>query len=137
MRFAQEMIPHHRQAITMANTAPRHDASPDVRALAEKIEKEQTSEVSTMSDWLTSWGEKVPPEQSGMGPGSPSGIPGMMTAQQMDELRGTRGTSFGKKFLTMMIEPGHPVLTCGSLRKVTYFVTRLPRCDGPGCHSLV
>lgn len=88
----------------MANMAPRHDASPDVQALAGKIKQEQTSQIDSMTHWLTSWGERVPPEQSGMAPGSPTGMPGMMTEQKMDELRDTRGTSFGKMFLTMMIE---------------------------------
>ncbi|MFE6691026.1 DUF305 domain-containing protein [Streptomyces sp. NPDC057743] len=104
VRFAQEMTPHHRQAVVMADMAPRHGASSEVKALAEKIKQEQTPEIDTMSNWLTSWGERVPPEQSGMGPGSPSGMPGMMGERQMDELRNTRGTSFDKMFLTMMIE---------------------------------
>ncbi|MDT0468632.1 DUF305 domain-containing protein [Streptomyces gibsoniae] len=104
VRFAQEMAAHHRQAVVMANMASQHGASPDVKALAERIKQEQTSQVDTMAHWLTSWGERVPPEQSGLGPGSPGGMPGMMTEQKMDELRDTRGTSFDEMFLTMMIE---------------------------------
>ncbi|MGI5133226.1 DUF305 domain-containing protein [Streptomyces sp. CA-106110] len=117
VRFTQEMITHHHQAIVMANMAPQHGASPDVKALAEKIKKEQTSQVDTMAHWLTSWGERVPPEQSGLGPGSPSGMPGMMTEQKMDELRDTRSTSFDKMFLTMMIEHHQGAVEMASTEK--------------------
>ncbi|QRX93469.1 DUF305 domain-containing protein [Streptomyces noursei] len=101
--FAQGMIPHHRQAVVMANMAEQHASSGEVKSLAEKIRKAQQPEIDTMAGWLKAWGEQVPPGQSGTGPGSPTGMPGMMSDQQMDALRDTTGAAFDKMFLTMMI----------------------------------
>ncbi|MFI7356419.1 DUF305 domain-containing protein [Streptomyces avidinii] len=104
--FAQGMIPHHRQAILMSDMVAAHGASPDVKALAEKIKKAQTPEIETMSGWLNAWGEKVPTGVSmdGMGHGDDSGMPGMMDDQDMDRLGNARGNAFDTMFLTMMIE---------------------------------
>ncbi|MEU1821256.1 DUF305 domain-containing protein [Streptomyces abikoensis] len=102
--FAQGMIPHHRQAIVMSDMVQAHSSSGEVKALAERIKKAQAPEIETMTAWLRAWGEPVPPGMSGMGHGSPTGMPGMMNDQQMDGLRGMRGTAFDKMFLTMMIE---------------------------------
>jgi uncharacterized protein (DUF305 family) len=55
--FAQDMIPHHRQAIAMAGLAAARASSPEVKALATRIEKAQDPEIITMTGWLASWGE--------------------------------------------------------------------------------
>ncbi|MFI1942562.1 DUF305 domain-containing protein [Streptomyces virginiae] len=104
--FAQGMIPHHRQAILMSDMVAAHGASPDVRALAEKIKKAQAPEIETMTGWLKTWGEKVPTGVSmdGMGHGDDSGMPGMMDDQDMDRLGKARGNAFDTMFLTMMID---------------------------------
>ncbi|MEU1673088.1 DUF305 domain-containing protein [Streptomyces roseifaciens] len=101
--FAQGMVPHHRQAIVMSEMAENHASSGDVKALAEKIKKAQAPEIDTMTAWLNAWGEPVPRGLSGTGHGSPTGMPGMMTDRQMDDLRGTTGSPFDRMFLTMMI----------------------------------
>ncbi|MFI1111515.1 DUF305 domain-containing protein [Streptomyces physcomitrii] len=59
--FAQQMIPHHRQALEMSRLAATRAASPQVKRLAERIEKGQDPEIRTMSGWLRSWDEPVPP----------------------------------------------------------------------------
>lgn len=104
--FAQGMIPHHRQAILMSDMVAAHGASPDVRALAEKIKKAQAPEIEIMTGWLKAWGEKVPTGVSmdGMGHGDDSGMPGMMDDQDMDRLGKARGNAFDTMFLTMMID---------------------------------
>ncbi|MDK9495952.1 DUF305 domain-containing protein [Streptomyces katrae] len=104
--FAQGMIPHHRQAILMSDMVAAHGASPDVRALAEKIKKAQAPEIETMTGWLKAWGEKVPTgvSMNGMGHGDDSGMPGMMDDQDMDRLGNARGNAFDTMFLTMMID---------------------------------
>lgn len=100
--FAGNMISHHRQALRMASIAPERDASPEVTALAAKIEAAQQPEIETMSGWLQAWGKEVPGE--GMDHGAGPAMPGMMTAEQMDELNGETGAQFDKLFLEMMIE---------------------------------
>lgn len=108
--FAQQMIPHHRQAVAMAAMAATHGASPDVKALAEKIEKAQEPEIQTMSGWLKAWGAKVPdamegmPAMSGTDHGDHASMPGMMGREDMDRLDGATGKDFDSMFLTMMIE---------------------------------
>ncbi|WP_405942563.1 DUF305 domain-containing protein [Streptomyces sp. NBC_00207] len=104
--FAQGMIPHHRQAILMSDMVAAHGASPDVKALAEKIKKAQAPEIETMTGWLNAWGEKVPTGvgMDGTGHGDDPGMPGMMDDQDMDRLGNARGNAFDTMFLTMMID---------------------------------
>ncbi|MEV0414927.1 DUF305 domain-containing protein [Streptomyces sp. NPDC050448] len=110
--FAQGMIPHHRQAIVMADMAEQHASSSDVKALAQKIKKAQTPEIETMTTWLKSWGEAVPQGMGGMGHGNASATPGMdmgmgmgmMSDHDMDQLKGATGNAFDTMFLTMMIK---------------------------------
>ncbi len=100
--FATEMIPHHGQAITMAKLAPSRASSPQVKALAARIEKAQDPEIKTMAGWLRTWGEKVPPPDRGGMAGHES-KPGMMSAAEMAELTNAKGAAFDRMFLIMMI----------------------------------
>ncbi|HEY5833425.1 DUF305 domain-containing protein [Streptomyces sp.] len=109
--FARDMIPHHRQAVAMADLAPTRAASQDVKALAAKIKQAQDPEIATMSGWLAGWGEKVPsPDASGMKgmegmDHSGHSMPGMMSEADMGTLEKLSGTAFDTAFLEMMI--GH------------------------------
>ncbi|MFF4041316.1 DUF305 domain-containing protein [Streptomyces sp. NPDC001816] len=108
--FAQSMIPHHQQALEMAQLAAGRASSAQVKDLASRIEKAQDPEIQTMSGWLKSWGEDVPMSHGSMGsmPGmdhsSHSGMPGMMDTKDMGELKKMSGEDFDAMFLTMMIE---------------------------------
>jgi len=115
--FAQGMIPHHQQAIEMADLAPTRASSPDVKALAQKIREAQAPEITTMTGWLTSWGEPTTaPSASGgmdMDHGDMSSMPmampsastgGMMSEADMAMLRNASGRDFDRMFLTMMIQ---------------------------------
>ncbi|MFD0373807.1 DUF305 domain-containing protein [Streptomyces sp. NPDC127112] len=105
--FAQEMIPHHRQAILMSDMVAAHGASAQVKALAEKIRKAQGPEIETMSGWLKAWGEKVPAGigMDAMGHGDDdSGMPGMMDDRDLNRLGHARGNALDTMFLTMMIK---------------------------------
>lgn len=97
--FAQMMIPHHRQAVRMADLADGK-AGPKVAALAAAIKKAQRPEITEMSGWLKSWGE--PATDHGMG-GMDQGD-GMMSDADMKKLGGMSGAEFDHMFLTMMIE---------------------------------
>lgn len=100
--FATEMIPHHRQATEMAALAASRTDNTEVLDLADRIEAAQDPEINTMSSWLESWGEKVPEEMSGMN--DMSSMPGMMSDDQMSNLRDSSGEAFDRLFLTMMVE---------------------------------
>ena len=100
--FAQDMIPHHRQATEMANMAESRTKQPEVLDLASEIIEAQQPEIDQMSDWLESWGEEVPEEMSGMD--HSGGMPGMMSAEDMAALEKSSGDDFDQMFLTMMIK---------------------------------
>ncbi|MEU3253229.1 DUF305 domain-containing protein [Streptomyces sp. NPDC006997] len=105
--FAQDMIPHHQQAIQMSEMAASQASSAEVKDLAARIEKAQDPEIETMSGWLESWGEDAPSSMPGMDHGGHSGspdMPGMMDAEDMDELMEAPGKGFDTMFLTMMVE---------------------------------
>jgi uncharacterized protein (DUF305 family) len=108
VRFAQMMIPHHRQAVEMAEIAVERAENPEVKALAEQIRAAQDPEIVTMTSFLEAWGAEVPAEgdMAGMDHSAMPGMPdtdGMMTPEQMDEMRGATGAEFDRMFLEMMI----------------------------------
>ncbi|WP_329191618.1 DUF305 domain-containing protein [Streptomyces sp. NBC_01435] len=112
VEFAQQMIPHHQQAIEMAKLADGRAADPGIKKLATAIEKAQDPEINTMRSWLTSWGKPLPAASSSMGdmPGMDhgsdgSGMPGMMSDKDMSDLEAAKGKDFDRKFAQLMI--GH------------------------------
>jgi len=105
--FAQEMIPHHRQAVEMAALAEGRSQDPDVRGLAEDVEAAQAPEITTMTEWLEAWGEDVPTDsmdRSDMGHGSSEAMPGMMSAEGIAELEQAEGVAVDRLFLELMVE---------------------------------
>ena len=65
--FAQDMIPHHAQAVAMADMALDTSTNDDVLQLAEQIRAAQSPEIEQMTTWLTDWDQSVPDAESGMG----------------------------------------------------------------------
>lgn len=105
--FATGMIPHHGQAIEMADMALASAQSGEVKTLAQQIKDAQDPEIQTMSSWLQEWGQPVPDPTAAaegeghMGHGSMDGI---MSQQQMSELHQAQGDAFDRMWLQMMIE---------------------------------
>lgn len=99
--FATDMIPHHRQAVEMADLAATRAENPEVLQLAEEIAGAQEPEIETMSGWLEEWGEPLPDDMGGMDMG---GMPGMMSEERMQGLEEANGLAFDAMFLQMMIE---------------------------------
>jgi len=105
--FATNMIPHHAQAITMAEMALTHATNAEVKTLATAIKAAQDPEIQAMSGWLKGWGKPVPtttagPGMSGMG-GMGGTMPGMMSDQEMTGLNKASGPAFETMWLEMMI----------------------------------
>lgn len=96
--FAQMMIPHHEQAVTMAKQAATKASSPEVKRLAAQIERAQGPEIQKMKGWLQTWGEPMSSDH-GMHMGD-----GMMSEQDMKRLDSLSGKAFDKAFLEMMIK---------------------------------
>ncbi|MFD5430136.1 DUF305 domain-containing protein [Streptomyces sp. NPDC127084] len=106
--FAQGMIPHHRQAVEMAELAASRAGSAEVKQLAEEIRKAQAPEIETLSGWLTAWGEQVPADgamdHSAHSRQSGGGADGMMTDEEMDALGKSSGAAFDTAFMELMIK---------------------------------
>ncbi|MCY0933898.1 DUF305 domain-containing protein [Streptomyces sp. H34-S4] len=114
--FAKEMIPHHRQAVEMADLAPTRAESADVKKLADEIKKAQDPEIKTLSGWLTSWGEEVPPEGA-MDHSMHSAGSGMMTAEEIANLEKASGKAFDTAFMQLMIKHHEGAVTMAKTEK--------------------
>jgi uncharacterized protein (DUF305 family) len=117
--FTQNMIPHHQQAIEMAELVDSHTRRPELRALADPIVASQGQEITLMQRWLRSWGKPATPE--GMDHGAMQ-MPGMMSDAEMRQLMANRHRDFDLMFLDMMtahhqgaIEMANTELRDGSL----------------------
>lgn len=108
--FAQMMIPHHEQALEMAELADGRVSDAEIKTLAADIEKAQDPEIQTMRSWLKAWGKPESAEGGGHGMdhGSAgtddSGMSGMMSEEDMQRLEAAKGTEFDRMFAEMMIE---------------------------------
>ncbi|GGF13357.1 DUF305 domain-containing protein [Williamsia phyllosphaerae] len=110
--FSRDMIPHHRQAVEMAELAPTRSSDPRVGQLATQIAAGQGPEIDELVGRLRSWGETVPDDSSGDHSAmdhsamdhSEGSMAGMMSASDMAGLAGLAGPEFDRKWLSMMIE---------------------------------
>lgn len=105
--FAQGMIPHHEQAVEMAEMAIEQASTPEVRDLAERIKAAQGPEIQTMRRWLEEWGEDEASDDGmgGMEMGEDDGMGGMeMSEDDMASLGELEGAEFEREFLTLMKE---------------------------------
>jgi uncharacterized protein (DUF305 family) len=98
--FLQMMYPHHAQAIEMAKVVPGRSQNQQVITLAQNIEKAQGPEMTQMTSLLQSFGKPAPTADSG----HMAGMPGMMSAEQMNALTGLSGAAFDRMWLQMMID---------------------------------
>ena len=87
--FARMMIPHHEEAIEMAQLAVTRASSADVKSLAARIKAAQRPEIDEMKGWLAGWGVPTMPG-------------GMANNDDMAKLGGLSGAKFDRAFLTEM-----------------------------------
>ncbi|MEU0246202.1 DUF305 domain-containing protein [Streptomyces sp. NPDC006235] len=110
--FAQMMTPHHEQALEMAKLADGRASDAEIKDLATKIEKAQAPEIKTMKGWLESWKQPTAAESMpGMDHGGHGSGDGMMSEEDMNELKAMKGTEFDKAFAEMMIEHHNGAIT--------------------------
>jgi uncharacterized protein (DUF305 family) len=102
--FVTMMIPHHEQAVEMAEMILAKDGIDDrVVALAERIQAAQGPEIDTMTEWLDAWGvEPVDSDMGGM-EGMDHGD-GMMSDEDMAALESAEGVEAARLFLEQMIQ---------------------------------
>ena len=110
--FMSGMISHHAQALVMARLIPSRTQSTSIRTLGARIINAQRDEIRLMQQWLRERGQPVPePDSLGTMAGMPGMehmghdlMPGMLTPEQMQQLRQTSGTAFDRLFLNDMIQ---------------------------------
>lgn len=100
VRFMQDMIGHHAQALVMVAMAESRGASPQILQLAEKIDISQRDEIDFMKEWLRERGQVVPTDAQA----AAMFMHGMLTPAQLDEMRAARGRDFDRLFLRYMIQ---------------------------------
>jgi uncharacterized protein (DUF305 family) len=103
--FAQGMLPHHQQAVEMAQLATDRAGDPRVADLAARIEAAQGPEIETLTGWLEDWDAEAP-RSGGMDHGSMGhgDMGGMMSSEDMESLANATGGDFDRMFLEMMVE---------------------------------
>jgi uncharacterized protein (DUF305 family) len=106
VRFMQDMIPHHHQALQMAALAGERTNRPELIDLAGRVNASQADEIAFMQQWLRARGERVPDPTAHDGMHTGRAMAGMATVEQMAELARSEGTDFDRLFLTLMI-PHH------------------------------
>ncbi len=110
IHFMTGMIGHHAQAVLMSGWAPERGASASVRTLAARIINAQRDEIALMQQWLRERLQPVPEARpAGMtmvmdGAEHHMMMPGMLTPEQLAELRAARGPEFDRLFLLYMIQ---------------------------------
>ena len=99
--FAMGMVPHHQQAVEMADMILAKDGiDPKVISLAKRIKAAQGPEIVEMTAWLKTWGSPMG-SVSGMG-GMDGMDSGMMSDDDMAALDAATGTEASKLFLEQM-----------------------------------
>jgi uncharacterized protein (DUF305 family) len=126
VEFMQGMIMHHAQAVEMTAMISSHTQNKDLRSLGARISSSQSDEIKFMKRWLAARGEpvlKAMPEMPGMDMSNQTMpndamahdtmalMPGMLTPQQMEELRKAKGAEFDHLFLVGMIQHHNGALT--------------------------
>jgi uncharacterized protein (DUF305 family) len=106
VRFMQDMIVHHAQAIVMVSLVQDRLADAQVKSLAARIADEQRPEIDAMARWLEAKGERVPPQATnpelGSGSHDHAGMPGMATQAQLRQLKEAKGAAADKLWLDLM-----------------------------------
>jgi uncharacterized protein (DUF305 family) len=105
VKFAQTMVPHHEQAVEMADAVlAKSDVDPEVTALAQKIKDTQGPEMTTMTGLLAAWNKPLIPDHGAEADEHHWDAEGMLTPEEMQELAAADGPAAQELFLEGMIE---------------------------------
>ncbi|CAG7574453.1 uncharacterized protein (DUF305 family) [Barrientosiimonas humi] len=118
VRFVQNMIVHHAQALTMVDIAFGGLTDGQVRSLASRIRAEQGPEIGYMKRWLEKQGQRVPPQATNtrMAGGHDPSMPGMASKQQLLTLQNASGPAKDRTFLNLMITHHQGAISMALLR---------------------
>ncbi|HEY0326243.1 MAG TPA: DUF305 domain-containing protein [Allosphingosinicella sp.] len=118
VKFMQDMILHHQQAVEMAALVDSRSTLPAIEQAAGRITASQADEIRFMQTWLRERGQQLPEighaGHTGMSHpahAAHADLPGMATAEQMAALAAARGAAFDRLFLERMIHHHEGALT--------------------------
>jgi uncharacterized protein (DUF305 family) len=101
--FAEDMIPHHRQAVEMTAMVPSRSTNPDLLVMATHIWSDQQAEILTMKGLLAQWGvQDAPSDENPMGH-SRMHIAGMVDDATLNTIQSLSGPPFDALWMTSMI----------------------------------
>ena len=103
VRFMQDMIPHHHQAVEMAALVADRTNRPELADAAGRINLSQRDEIEFMERWLTDRGEPIPDPSDHAAMHTDHRMAGMATPKQLADLAAATGTQFDRLFLQLMI----------------------------------
>ena len=103
IKFMQDMIGHHAQAVDMVALVPSRSRSDDVRMLALRIDVSQQDEMKMMQGWLVARAQRLPDPKAHHMMGAAL-MPGMLTPEEMVRLAAAKGVEFDRLFLEGMIK---------------------------------
>ena len=95
--FAQMMIPHHEQAISMSETALKKSRNQEILKLSRQIKTLQSSETSQLTYWLKATNSSMTMDHD-------MKMSGMLTVKELASLKQLTGTQFDRTFLQLMIK---------------------------------
>lgn len=95
--FAQIMIPHHEQAISMSEIALKKSRNQAILKLSNQIKSLQGTEKSQLAYWLKA-------TDSSMTMDHDMQMSGMLTVKELASLKRLTGTQFDRTFLQLMIK---------------------------------
>jgi uncharacterized protein (DUF305 family) len=95
--FAQMMIPHHEQAISMSETALKKSRNQGVLKLSRQIKSLQSTEKSQLTYWLKATGSSMTMDHD-------MTMSGMLTVKELASLKRLTGADFDRTFLQLMIK---------------------------------
>ena len=103
VRFMQDMVPHHHQALEMAELTPARTNNPKLLEVAARIEASQADEIAFMQQWLAERGEAAIDPTAHDAMHTAHSMAGMASTEQMAELAAAEGIAFDRLFLQLMI----------------------------------
>jgi len=103
-QFMKDMIPHHNQAVQMAELVADRTNRQELNDVAGRIDASQLDEMDFMREWLSARGEPVPEPTAHDAMHTSHEMAGMASPQQMADLAAAEGTEFDRLFLTLMIK---------------------------------
>lgn len=103
--FAQMMVPHHEQAVSMADAVlAKPGLDPRVVSLATRIKDTQQPEIGKLRSWLRAWSQPTSPAAGHT-------MDGMTSQDDMSKLSAAEGPTAAKLFLSQMIAHHEGALT--------------------------